>query len=67
MIKCVHKELLFPTPPKNRRMTPKEYADEVADAIIWKRHPRTHILDKPFYPWVPEVPKYTVNFDLNAP
>lgn len=48
-------------------MTAQEYEWEVQDAKAWFRHPRTHIFDKPFYPWVPEVPKYTVNFDLNAP
>lgn len=48
-------------------MTPKEFQEELLDAAIWKRVPRTHILDKPTYPWVPQVPTYTVNFDLNAP
>lgn len=48
-------------------MTTKEFEEELQDAKIWCRNPRTHILDKPFYSWVPEVPKYTVNFDLNAP
>lgn len=48
-------------------MTPEEYEQELIDAAIWKRHPRTHILDKPFYPYCPPVPKYSVNFDLNAP
>lgn len=61
------KAKLFPTTPVNRRMTPWEYEQELIDAREWKRVPRTHIFDKPFYPWVPEVPKYTVNFDLNAP
>lgn len=59
---------LFPdNEPKNRRMTPEEYEQELIDAAIWKRHPRTHILDRPFYPYCPPVPKYSVNFDLNAP
>lgn len=48
-------------------MTKEEFAEELIEAKIWKHVPRTHILDKPFYPFCPEVPKYTVNFDLNAP
>lgn len=48
-------------------MTPKEYAEELEDAKIWRRVPRDFIFDHPTYPWVPQVPKYTVNFDLNAP
>lgn len=58
---------LFPTQKPNRRLTPKEYEEEVADAIIWKRVPRTHLYDKPTYPWVPQCSPFTVNFDLNAP
>ena len=53
--------------PINRRMTSKEFQEELEDSKIWCRNPRTFIHDKPMYPWVPEVPKYTVNFDLNAP
>ncbi|AXQ65792.1 MAG: hypothetical protein [Anelloviridae sp.] len=65
---CTFKVKLFPDPqPKNRRMTTWEYEQELEDAKCWLRVPRTHILDKPTYPWVPQVPKYTVNFDLNAP
>lgn len=67
MTKCIQQQFLFPPEPKNRRMTPKEFEEELQDAKIWKRVPRTHILDKPFYAWVPEIPQYTVNFDLNAP
>lgn len=48
-------------------MTPEEYEQELCDAKCWLRVPRTHIFDKPTYPWVPQIPKYTVNFDLNAP
>lgn len=48
-------------------MTPSEYTEEVNDARIWFRVPRTHIFDKPTYPWVPQDSPYTVNFDLNAP
>ncbi len=48
-------------------MTAKEYEEELNDARIWLRVPRTHIFDKPTYPWVPQVPHYMVNFDLNPP
>nr|DAF43304.1 MAG TPA: TT viral ORF2 [Anelloviridae sp. cte1V1] len=44
-----------------------EYAEELFDAYVWKRVPRTHIFDRPTYPWCPQDTKYTVNFDLNAP
>lgn len=56
-----------PPEVKNRRMTPKEYEDELQIAKIFGRVPRQFILDKPFYPYVPPVDKYTVNFDLNFP
>lgn len=48
-------------------MTPKEFQEELEDAKIWQRVPRTFILDHPTYPWV--KPDYTkmVNFDLNPP
>lgn len=58
---------MFPTEPQNRRMTPWEYEQELEDAKIWCRNPRTFIKDKPTYPWVPQNVPYTVNFDLNAP
>lgn len=48
-------------------MTPQERAEEIMIANIFKRHPRDFILDTPFYPYCPPVPKYSVNFDLNAP
>lgn len=48
-------------------MTKWEFEQELQDAAIWHRVPRTHIYDKPTYPWVPQNSKYTVNFDLNAP
>lgn len=48
-------------------MTEKEYADEVEEAKIWFRVPRSYIFDRPTYPWCPQDTKYTVNFDLNAP
>lgn len=44
-----------------------EYEQELQDSKIWLRVPRTHIFDKPTYPWVPQCSPYTVNFDLNAP
>lgn len=48
-------------------MNPWEYQQELEDAKIWCRNPRTHIFDKPFYPFVPPSDKYAVNFDLNFP
>lgn len=48
-------------------MTPEEFEQELIDAKAWGRVPRSYIFDHPTYAWVPEVPKYTVNFDLNAP
>lgn len=43
---------LFGEPPqKNRRLTPKEQAEEKEDAAIWRRPQRTFLLDKPYlYP-----------------
>ncbi len=54
-------------PPKNRRMTAWEREQEIQEAVLWGRTPRWFILDKHFYPDCPPVPKYSVNFDLNAP
>lgn len=51
--------------PKNRRMTPAELADDLVLAKIFKRPLRSHILDKPFYPYVPTLNNQRVNFDLN--
>lgn len=48
-------------------MTAQELEWELQDAKAWLRVPRTHIFDRPTYPWVPENPKYMVNFDLNPP
>lgn len=48
-------------------MTLWEREQEIEDAKYWGRHPRWFILDKHFYPDVPQLSKYTVNFDLNAP
>lgn len=58
---------MFHTEPVNRRMNAWEFQEELKDAYYWGRIPRTHIYDKPFYKECPAVPKYTVNFDLNAP
>lgn len=48
---------------KNRRLNPKELADEIETAKIWKRPIRSFIKDKPTYPWVPPTP--LANFNLN--
>lgn len=48
-------------------MTPWEFAQELEDAAIWKRRPRTFIRDKPIYPYVYTDNKQCVNFDLNYP
>ena len=39
---------LFDTPTPNRRMTPKEYKEELEESIIWDHYPRQYIKDKPF-------------------
>lgn len=65
---CTLNVSMFPDePPKNRRMNKWEYEQELQDSKIWCRAPRDYILDKPTYPFCPQIPKYTVNFDLNAP
>lgn len=51
--------------PKNRRLTPQEMQTELEICKIFRRHPRQFLLDKPFYPYVPQMPKEMVNFDLN--
>lgn len=48
---------------KNRRLNPKEFADELENAKIWRRPPRQYLLDTPFYPDC--VPEPLVNFSLN--
>lgn len=58
---------MFDTPTPNRRMTLWEREQELEDAIIWHRVPRTYIKDKPFYPWVRTDERFCVNFDLNPP
>lgn len=61
---------MFGQPYKlNRRMTPKEFEQELIDAKIWKRRVRHYINDKPDYnlpviePLVNFVPR--VNFQIN--
>ncbi len=51
---------------KNRRLTPKEYEDELIVAKAFCRPPRNYIYDPPFYPWLPPAPIVPfVNFSLN--
>ncbi len=64
---CKNKVTLFDEPKRNRRFTPAEYEQEVEEAKIWRRVPRSFILDRPTYPWVPQNTKHMVNFDLNPP
>lgn len=59
--------LFEPPVKKNRRLTPSEMETELQICKIFKRNPRTYFNDLPFYPYVPQVPKYSVNFDLNPP
>ncbi len=58
---------MFAEEPKNRRRNAWEWEQEVQEAILWGRQPRPYLFDKPFYKECPPVPKYCVNFDLNAP
>lgn len=53
----------MPTP--NRRFTQREFAEELEDAKIWHRYPRTFIKDQPWYPWAYPPPKPDICFDLN--
>lgn len=56
---------MFGDEPPNRRMTPKEFKEELEESAIWGHRPRTFIKDKPFYdflPITPIIPK--INFDL---
>ncbi len=48
-------------------MRPDEYETELWLAKLFNRPPNVYIKDKPFYPYVPPVPKCMVNFDLNYP
>lgn len=57
---------MFDVTQKNRRLTPPEMETELQLARWMKRPPRTHLLDTPFYPWLPPEPKVPiVNFRLN--
>lgn len=62
---------MFPEPytkPKPRRMTPKEFEDELIQAKAFCRPPRQMWGDTPFYPWLPPTPLANlplVNFRLN--
>lgn len=51
--------------PKNRRLTSQEMETEKWIAGLFKRPLRHFLLDKPFYPYVPNVNTEMVNFDLN--
>lgn len=60
------KVTLFPEPQRNRRLTSKEYEEELLCSKIWGHKPRTYLLDIPFYDKIPITPKVPyVNFDLN--
>lgn len=54
---------------KNRRLTSKEFEEELWQAKAFHRPPRTMLLDPPFYPWIPITPLANqtpvVNFHLN--
>ncbi len=47
---------------KNRRLTPKEFEDDLITAKIFHRPPRNFLFDEPFYPFFPPTPR--ANFDL---
>lgn len=56
---------LFGDPTPNRRLTPKEFEEELQESKIWGHRPRLYIKDKPFYDFLPITPKIPfVNFDL---
>lgn len=48
---------------KNRRLTAKERAEDLQDAIIWGRYPRTYKNECYYYKDI--VPEPVVNFALN--
>ena len=48
---------------KNRRLNPKEFAEDLEDCRIWGRYPKTYIYDKPYYKDL--IPEPVVNFALN--
>lgn len=51
------------TKNKNRRLTAKERADDLEDAIIWGRYPRTYKNESYYYKDMNIEP--LVNFSLN--
>lgn len=54
---------MFGDPVKpNRRLTPRERADDLELAKLFKRPVRNFINDTPFYPWLPYTP--IANFNL---
>lgn len=53
---------MFEKETPNRRLTSKEFEEELKDAAIWGHYPRLYIKDKPFYKDLPPTP--LVNFDL---
>lgn len=48
---------------KNRRLTAKEFADDLEDSKIWDRYPRTYIYEQHYYKHMTLEP--LVNFSLN--
>lgn len=52
---------------KNRRFTSKEFEQELQEAKIWKRRPRTYIFDPPDYKLdvIEPLVNFNVNFELN--
>lgn len=58
--------IFYDTKQKNRRLTSREFEEELIASKIWGHRPRTYLLDIPFYdnvPITPVIPK--LNFDLN--
>lgn len=56
---------MFGDKKPNRRLTPKEFEQELQDSKIWKHKPRTYLYDKPYYDFLPITPIIpSVNFDL---
>lgn len=56
---------LFEPEPKNRRLTAKEFEQELLVARAFKRRPNYYLYDKPTYDYFPLTP--LVNFDLKYP
>lgn len=59
---------MFGDETPNRRLTSKEFEQELIDSRIWGHRPRQYLKDKPFYdflPITPVIPK--INFDLGFP